>query len=650
MAAAPIPYGITADTGGHIAYVLHAAAAQAGVAGVQGVIIATRLFADPALGDRYAAPSEQISDRVVIHRIATPCRAYLEKEALAAELPAFTDAFCSYLAALPRLPDVIHAHFADAAAVARMARTRFGIPFVYTPHALARDKIGGGGTASAARIEAEKCALAEADAVIVSTTDEAQRQVAAYGVIPDGRVNVLPPGVPEHPFVMQGGPVAGGLHEFLDDPDLPIVLAVARPVRKKNLSALIHAYATTPGLAARANLVIVAGQNGPLASAEERAVREEMRAARDHHGLGRRVALPPRHGPGDVAALYRRAARGGVFVNPALHEPFGLTLIEAAAAGVPVVATCRGGPADIVARLGHGLLVDPQDHAAIGAACLRLLEEPRLHRRFAEAGRRNVVAYAWPEHARRSIEIYRTLRRPKMLVSDIDETLTGCPASAAAFAEWGASRTVPFVVATGRSFDDARDVLKRWRLPTPDAFIVDVGTRIMLPEGEGWRACPHYADHLDRDWDRAAIAAVLAPLNLSSQPPDTDGPHKISYFGTAADAAAIRTALAGSGLAARVVHSHGRLIDVLPQQGGKAAAVAAYAEARGIALADCVAAGDSGNDADMLESCGHAIIVANAGIELAELGPRPGLRRVEGRHAAGVLEGLAALGLVAPAP
>ena len=86
--------------------------------------------------------------------------------------------------------------------------------------------------------------------------------------------------------------------------------------------------------------------------------------------------------------------------------------------------------------------------------------------------------------------------------------------------------------------------------------------------------------------------------------------------------------------------------------GGKAEAIAAYARKFGLSLSNCVAAGDSGNDADMLAACGHAIVVGNAAAELDDLPDRKGLIRVAKHHAAGVLEGLALLDLcdgVAPA-
>jgi sucrose-phosphate synthase len=340
-----------------------------------------------------------------------------------------------------------------------------------------------------------------------------------------------------------------------------------------------------------------------------------------------------------------------VFANPALHEPFGLTLIEAAAAGVPVVATRNGGPAEIVATLGHGPLVDPRDDGGIAEAIGALLANPARHAALAAAGRRGIGAYCWSTYATASVALYRAVAAPRLLACDIDHMLTGCADGAAAFAAWRAASPLGFVVATGRDMGAARAILRRWGLPDPDAWIVDVGTRIMLADGAGgWRECPDYARRLDAGWDRAAMVRALEPLALTPQPAETAGPHKLSFFGDAADAAAVRRALADAGVAARVIFSHGRLIDVLAPAGGKAAAIAAYAARHGWSSVRCIAAGDSGNDADMLDACGHGIVVGNAGDELAGLAPRAGLHRVRQHHAAGILEGLARLGLADPAP
>jgi sucrose-phosphate synthase len=650
LRAPPVTFGITADTGGHIAYVIEAALAQGGESNVSRVSIVTRLFEDVGLSPIHGTRRERLNSKVTIDRIATADRRYLEKEALAAEVVAFTDAFCRHIDGLAQKPDVIHAHFADATMVACEARRRFGIPVVYTPHALGIDKRAQGcaGEDARARIDAERHAIVEADAIIVSSRDEAERQLIAYGVDVDDRIHCLPPGVPQRSLPHGATTLADRLGEWLDVPEKPIILTIARPVMKKNLAALIRAFALVPALRERANLVILAGQHDRPCSPEERAVLAEMRTLCTDPILRGRVALPPAHDADDVSALYARAAKGGVFVNPALHEPFGLTLIEAAAMGVPVVATRNGGPGEIIDTIGHGLIVDPRDGDAIAQACLKIVGDAVLHTRLSKAALARVGAYDWARYASASVAVYSSIGtvQPALLACDIDNTLTGCADGARAFAQWRAHSALPFVIATGRSFDAARAVLREWQLPDPDAYIVDVGTRLMIADPAGhWQICPEYDAMLDTHWDREAVARSLAPLRIEPQPVETDGLHKLSFFGTEADAVRIRETLLASGLGARVIFSHGRLIDVVAPMGGKAAAIGAYAGRRGLSLRQCVAAGDSGNDADMLEACGHAIVVANASDELAELTPRAGLHRVRSRHAAGVMEGLDLLGL-----
>ena len=82
----------------------------------------------------------------------------------------------------------------------------------------------------------------------------------------------------------------------------------------------------------------------------------------DKYNLYGKVAYPKKHLPSQIPALYRWAAsRGGVFVNPALTEPFGLTLLEASSCGLPIISTNDGGPKEIRSKCENGLLVDVTD-------------------------------------------------------------------------------------------------------------------------------------------------------------------------------------------------------------------------------------------------------------------------------------------------
>lgn len=76
-----------------------------------------------------------------------------------------------------------------------------------------------------------------------------------------------------------------------------------------------------------------------------------------------------------------------VFVLPSLREPFGLTLLEAMASGIPVIATAAGGPLDFIRHGANGLLVPPRDAPALSRAIDSLLTDPTLAGRLAESGR-----------------------------------------------------------------------------------------------------------------------------------------------------------------------------------------------------------------------------------------------------------------------
>ena len=652
LKAPPVAYGLTEDTGGHIAYVLGAARAQGAVPGVE-VEIVTRRFGEPALGPEYDVAAEAVAPGVTIRRLTTARPGYLCKDDLTDELPSFTEALLAHVGA-HGAPDVLHAHFADAAGAALAVRARFGTPVVYTAHSLALDKRAAcGGSSLRARIARESRAIAEADAVIASSRDEAERQVASYGGVRPGRVHKIPPGVepmPERPDLAAAERL---LSPFLREPGRPLILAIARPVRKKNLPALIDVYAETPGLADAADLAIVAGlrdgvDDGPEEQVE---VHRALLAAVDRHGLWGRVALPRRHAPEDVPALYAlAAARRGVFVNPALTEPFGLTLLEAARAGLPVVATDRGGPPDILARLGHGLTADPRDHAAFGGAIARLLTDERLWDLAHATALARADRLDWSRHAEASLALCRSLTAPRavpegrrgMLCSDIDATLTGSRAGALRFAAWAERRDRPFVVATGRTMTEARSVLRRWALPEPDAWITSTGSEIYLrgPDGqpdadEDWLA------HIAAGWAPDRIDAVA--LTLPGIRPQAAIEQRAFKRGYVVDAPGrteeLRAALGAAGLPARLIFSHGDLLDVLPARAGKSAAMAWVAGRLGVPPERVVATGDSGNDLDMLASAALGVIVGRSP-ELASLDGRPNVRRARAPFADGVLEAL----------
>ncbi|KQU25516.1 HAD family hydrolase [Methylobacterium sp. Leaf94] len=657
-----VVFGLTADTGGHIRYLLDLVAASSQDAGIARIVIATRLF-HGALGPDYAVPEERISDKVTLVRLPSASPDYRVKEAMHAEVDSFARNLMGWIAAQPQPPDLIHAHYADAASVATLIEDALGIPFVFTAHSLGRVKaamLGHGAEACpdlARRIAAEEGALARARLVVASSRDEAEVQYAGYAAYDPGRIRVLPPGSDLARFAAAEPlpRVDATIDRFLHEPGKPALLALARPVARKNLGALVRAYGESPALQARANLVLMAGTREDIDAldGDMAGTMREILVLIDRYDLYGRVAYPKTHGPEDVPALYAYArTRGGLFVNPALNEPFGLTLLEASAAGLPLVATDSGGPNDIVETCGNGLLVDPRTPDAIAAACLRILDDPTLYARCVAGGARAAAAYDWDRHAARYHDLLRALCVPtppladarQLLVCDIDNTLVGCEAALGIFRRWRSRQAgLAFGVATGRSFHSAMAILEQQASPRPQVMITSVGSEIyhLDPNGVTYTADAAWRATVSAGWDRAGVHAALSDLDgLVPQGPLEQRGHKLSYFGDAATAQRVRAALVRAGLAANVIHSHGLYLDVLPEAASKGTAVGHVRALYGLPERAVFVAGDSGNDVEMLRAQAQAIIVANYSDDLASNAALQHSYVARASHARGIIEGV----------
>ncbi|MBE7210251.1 MAG: glycosyltransferase, partial [Gluconacetobacter diazotrophicus] len=342
MRARDPEYGLTTDTGGHIRYVLDQVRALSARPDVDRVEVVTRGFRSATLGADYAVRDERIDDKSRLVRLFTRDPGYLRKEALEPEHESFLAALLAHLDTLPRLPDLLHAHYADAGLIASRLKTLLGIPFLFTAHSLGRVKREHQRLAPEElavlerRIGFEETAIADADAILASSRDERDRQLGLYRGCDPGRVHTLPPGCDGNGFAAPFCPpaIAAGLDRFLREPGRPVVLAIARPVRRKNLLGLVDAFGRSAALREAANLVLVAGTRDDLSTGSGEAA-EELRSilvAIDRHDLYGRVAYPKQHSPAEIPGYYAFAReRGGVFVNPAFNEPYGLTLLEAAA-------------------------------------------------------------------------------------------------------------------------------------------------------------------------------------------------------------------------------------------------------------------------------------------------------------------------------
>jgi glycosyltransferase involved in cell wall biosynthesis len=153
-------------------------------------------------------------------------------------------------------------------------------------------------------------------------------------------------------------------------PETPIVLVAANLVHRKGVDVLLEAFALLPPDACGA--LWIAGDGPERAALEAAAAR--LGIAEHVHFLGRR---------GDVPDLLEAC---DVFVLPSRQEGLGVAALEAMARGRPVVASAVGGLAEIVIPERTGLLVPPEDAAALASALARLCADRGLAQRWGAGG------------------------------------------------------------------------------------------------------------------------------------------------------------------------------------------------------------------------------------------------------------------------
>ncbi len=677
--------GRDADTGGQIKYVVELAKALGEHPEVSRVDLLTRQIFDKKIDADYAAPIEKLSPNVSIIRLPCGPRRYLRKEVLWPYLDIYVDNVLQHLRKSRSVPDLVHAHYADAGYVGSRLVQLLGVPLLFTGHSLGRVKrqrLHEKGSKEstiesqyniAQRIEAEEITLGNANLVITSTNQEVEEQYEIYENYHPRRMMVIPPGVDLTRFHSKAedretiSPIKQEIDRFLHDPGKPMILALSRADERKNIASLVRAYGEHPRLKQLANLVIIAGNRDDINTLDKgaREVLTQLLVLIDRYDLYGHVAYPKHHLADDVPRIYRLAAASrGVFVNPALTEPFGLTLVEAAACGLPLVATNDGGPRDILGTCDNGVLINPLDTEDIAAGIEKILTNRALWDKYSRNSQQGAFKhYSWQSHVEKYLAAVknvvgkpkrvtdigaskksRLLSVDKLLVCDIDDTLLGDKKALEHLLEALAQATpkVGLAVVTGRRIDSTMEVLKKWHVPVPDVLVTAVGSEIhyghRMVEDTDW------TKHVDYRWKPEALREALKNFpGLKLQSAADQRRFKISYNvdpKVAPSVKEIRTHLRKRDLHAKIIYSHNAYLDLLPVRASKGLAIQYLTIKWGLDPRKILVAGDSGNDEEMLRGNNLGVIVANYSKELAKLQGRQDIYFAQGAYAWGILEGM----------
>lgn len=412
----PLEQPGTGDAGGMNVYVLELSRALARRGAQVEIYTRATSSAQPKVTD--AEPGIR-----VIHVSAGPYEG-LDKNDLPGQLCAFAAGVLRAEAHRPEgWYDVLHTHYWLSGQVGWLAAERWDVPLVHTMHTMARVKNAslapGDAPEPQGRIIGEEQVVAESDALVANTEQEAAELVRDYHADPD-RVRVVQPGVDlgvfsPPPDVPTEDPAeqdrlraarCAELRERLVLPtDRKIVLFAGRVQLLKGPDVLVRALGERvwsedggqPPL-----LVVLGGASG-----RPTAVRE-LEALAYQEGVAPHVRVRPPV-PQQVLADYFRAA--DLVAVPSHSESFGLVAAEAQATGTPVVAAAVGGLRTVVEDGVSGVLVPDHEPESWALVLKSLLDDDALRARLAVGARASATRFGWDRAADEILDVYEQARK-----------------------------------------------------------------------------------------------------------------------------------------------------------------------------------------------------------------------------------------------
>ena len=290
--------------------------------------------------------------------------------------------------------DVLHANYWLSGLSAHQLKHELDLPLVTTFHTLARVKAQGGDFESDIREKSESDIIGCADAICVSCTEEERQFIELYGN-PPGTLEIVAPGV-EHAFFAPGEK-RGARHALGIAFDVPVFLFVGRIQPLKGLDVAVQALAQLQ--AKNAQLIVVGGASGSEGNEELEKVMQLARGLGVHNNI--RFVEPQAH---HMLSTYYRAA--DVVVVPSRSESFGLVALEAAACGIPVVASAVGGLLTIIDDGETGYLVPRRDPALFAGHIDELLAHPTMALAMGAKAAEKARHYTWSFAAARLRRVY----------------------------------------------------------------------------------------------------------------------------------------------------------------------------------------------------------------------------------------------------
>src|SRR5437763_1892154 len=344
----------------------------------------------------------------VVHLDAGPAR-FVAKEQLLPHMDEFGAALVAFFRRQSRPYDVVHANFFMSGLASLNVRRELDIPLVITFHALGlvrRQYQREADRFPDARFEIEARLIRESDGIVAECPQDRIDMQRLYDA-DESKITVIPCGFDPDEF----WPIdRADARAYLGwDPHAFNVLQLGRLVPRKGIDNVIRAAAILQHEHGVHACLHVVGGNSETPNLMATPEIGRLAALALDEGIADQVDFVGRRGR-DALPTYYSAA--DVFVTTPWYEPFGITPLEAMACGTPVIGSAVGGIQFTVEHEKSGLLVPPDDPAALATRLAQLHAEPQLARRLGQAGRVRVNrAFTWRHVARSLLGFYERVQQ-----------------------------------------------------------------------------------------------------------------------------------------------------------------------------------------------------------------------------------------------
>ena len=625
------------DTGGQVVYIYNLALAFSRREEVSRVDIITHRFSEnKTINKNHSCPVEHIDNKVRIVRVGKT-RTFKIKEEIFTILPEIADSILEfYKLRKEKIPDVWYGHFADGGLVSQLLSSVTNKPFLWTPHSLSvlkTDKL------CKIRFQAELESIMKSDLIITSTNNSKQTLIEKYNC-PTYKIQVAAPGI--NNFYLENTKINEDNHPIWKLLELysenKVLLVAGRACPDKFYESVISMFIHYGEFCKEFRCIImIIDYHSEYCLSLQNLVLE--------NNLENQIKIIPSCTyPMFLHVLGKIKNTKGILLHPSKRESFGLTVLEAASCGVPVIVNSKcDNTSNLVHDLQCGESIHVEDSLHFVNTIQNLFHSTELYVQYSNAGLKNSKNYSWKSICDIVLNHLDPSSKMKIstshcLISDFDGTLY-IPSEKHHFSvqfqeikkllstnDHCEDETI--IICTGRTLENVLQTLREHSgIDIPKCFITSVGTEIWYfdHQTKTYLLDEDYRSLITYKWDREYLQHFIHDHfhALRLQDKANQKPSKLCYYiddleywnNHQKDDIVFRLAL--QNLQTNMIQS-GHFLDFIPARASKGNAIRYLSNKFNLELSKMIVSGDSMNDFEMLNSICPSIVVSNASDSLVD--------------------------------